>query len=371
MDAPPRGVPKPGIDPIHVRADERTDQEPDEDISWLSVLVAILRHPRILVGAPIIGLLAFTAWARLNPDSYEAESKFLTQGSSSAASGLAAAFGFGGGESGEGVGFYQALLDSRQLLKEAALTEYRFAVDDELGDSIIGNVLEVFEMGPVNEPVDADQLLGAVSLLRNMINVGIDGRSGMVILVTITPWPEFSELLNRRLLELTNTFNLERRQSQAAAERRFVEGRLRVRGAELKAAEDELEQFLDRNRSIESSPQLQFQRARIQRRVTLADQVFTTLSQAYEQARIDEVRNTPVVTIVDPPEGSVQAQNAFSRLGRIGFILGLVAGVMLALVVELLSNLRRQNAPEFREAEDLLRAAPATLLPRFWMGKRA
>ena len=191
----------------------------------------------------------------------------------------------------------------------------------------------------------------------------------MVILVTDTPWPEFSEQLNRTLLELTNTFNLERRQSQAAAERLFVEGRLHERQVELKAAEDELEQFLDRNRSIEASPQLQFQRARIQRRVTLADQVFTTLSQAYEQARIDEVRNTPVVTIVDPPEGSV-AQDAFSSLARIGFVLGLLAGIVLALVVELLSHLRRQNTPEFREAGDLLRGAPATLFPRFWIRKR-
>ena len=364
MDDNPTDAPE--FEDRHPRGDERTRQDPEDDISWLSVLVAILRHPRILVGAPIIGLLAFAAWSRFAEVTYVAESKFLTQGSSSPASGLAAALGFGGsGGGGEGTGFYQALLDSRQLLKEAALTEYRFEVDDELGDSIIGNVLEIFEMGSVNEPIDARQLLGAVSRVRKMINVSIDGRSGMVILVTDTPWPEFSELLNRRLLELTNTFNLERRQSQAAAERRFVEGRLHVRQAELKAAEDELEQFLDRNRSIESSPQLQFQRARIQRRVTLADEVFTTLSQAYEQARIDEVRNTPVVTIVDPPEGSVAAQAPFSRLGRIGFILGLVAGILLALVVELLSHLRRQNAPEFREAGDLLRAVPATLLPRF------
>jgi uncharacterized protein involved in exopolysaccharide biosynthesis len=99
-----------------------------------------------------------------------------------------------------------------------------------------------------------------------------------------------------------NQFNLQTRQTQAAAERRFVEGRLEEAQAELMQAEEVLESFLQRNRAFSNSPQLQFEHDRLQRVVAQRQQVVNSLTVAFEQARIDEVRDTPVITIVEPPQ---------------------------------------------------------------------
>ena len=341
------------------------DKQQEDEVLWLSFTVALLRHPRLLIMAPLVGMLVFVASARLVPVMYVAESQFLPQISTT----VSEVFGFPvASQGGGGVDFYQTLLESRQFLKEIALSEYRF-LSAGAEDSTVGNIIEIFE---INQPTHEERVLAAVRLLRrSVIDVEIDRRTNVMTLETTTSWPELSTLLNRRLLEHTNTFNLERRQSQARTERLFVEGRMHARAEELKTAEDELEQFLDRNRSLESSPQLQFQRGRIQRRVNLAAGVYTTLSQAYEQARIDEVRNTPVVTIVDPPEGSVRAERLVPRRGAMGFVLGLGIGIAIALSREFYGRLRKQHVAELQEAEDLLRSAPAAFFPRFRIRQRA
>jgi len=92
------------------------------------------------------------------------------------------------------------------------------------------------------------------------------------------------------------------RQSQAAAERGFTEERMAEAQEELRAAENELQRFLQNNRQFQNSPELVFQHDRLQRRVAMRQQVYTSLVQSYEQARIDEVPNTPVITVVEYAE---------------------------------------------------------------------
>ena len=104
------------------------------------------------------------------------------------------------------------------------------------------------------------------------------------------------------MLDLLDSFNLETRQPQAASERRFVEERLGQAKDELLDAEDRLLTFLNQNREFQNSSQLSFEHDRLLREVRLRQDVVTSLTESHEQARIEEVRNTPVITIVQAPE---------------------------------------------------------------------
>ena len=65
-----------------------------------------------------------------------------------------------------------------------------------------------------------------------MINSELDRPSGVVTFEVETFNPQLSAKIAQRLLDLLNRFNLETRQSQAAAERRFTEaGWPRPRGS--------------------------------------------------------------------------------------------------------------------------------------------
>ncbi|MDQ6717538.1 MAG: hypothetical protein M3Z17_04205, partial [Gemmatimonadota bacterium] len=99
-----------------------------------------------------------------------------------------------------------------------------------------------------------------------------------------------------------NTFYLDSRIEQAVTERRFTAARLAEVQADLRAAENRLLDFLQSNRDYLNSAQLTFQHTRLTREVDMRQQVYTALAQANEQARIEELRDTPTITILEHPQ---------------------------------------------------------------------
>jgi uncharacterized protein involved in exopolysaccharide biosynthesis len=125
---------------------------------------------------------------------------------------------------------------------------------------------------------------------------------------------------------------------------RFTEERLAAAQAALQEAERDLEQFLERNRSYEQSPALRFEYSRLQRRLDLRQSVYVALAQAHEQASIEAVRNTPVITVLDHPVGSAEKAKSLFGMLFLGGALGAVGGVGLAFVREYLDNYRLTHA---------------------------
>ena len=186
----------------------------------------------------------------------------------------------------------------------------------------------------------------------------------MVNLDVTVPQPALALQINQRLLELLNEFNLRSRQSQAGEERRFTERRLAEVRQELRAAEDRLQQFMQRNRDLRNSPELTFQSDRLEREVMMRQQVYTTLAEAYEQAKIEEVRDTPVITVVQQAELPVRPdRRGLIAKSLLGLLAGLLIGAALAFWKSYTTNsasLSTSDAAEFavlrrQAARDLLR----------------
>jgi uncharacterized protein involved in exopolysaccharide biosynthesis len=101
---------------------------------------------------------------------------------------------------------------------------------------------------------------------------------------------------------------------------------------------------------------------RLQRQVSLRQQVYLSLAQNYEAAKIEEVRNTPVITMVDRPEGFVEPK-ARGTVGKT--ILALFAGVFVAVGIafsqEYLDRQRRDGYVGYQEFVVLRRALLADL----------
>ena len=120
-----------------------------------------------------------------------------------------------------------------------------------------------------------------VKLLTRIVTARVVRTSRIVQLSVATEWPSVSLAVATALVSGVNDYNRRTMQGQAAVERRFVEDRLTVARAELREAEDRLERFLVTNRQFGSSPELTFERDRLQRDVLLHQQVFTSLTQSY------------------------------------------------------------------------------------------
>ncbi len=331
----------------------------ERSYSAYGVLNVLLAHARWFVVVPLLtGALAGVLTIVLGR-SWVAESSFAPQssnGSSGRLAALASQFGVAipGLESEDAsIDFYLRLARSRVLLEQLALQEYAFPLRPEGTDSARGNLIALYE---VESDSEAKRLRKVVERLRKNIAVEGDLNAGVVSITTRAPWAGLAVQLNRELLDGIDEFNRQRRSSEAAAEREFLENRLATARAELTAAADALSTFLVSNRRYEDWPALRFEYDRLSSDVELTEQLVASLVQAYEQARLEEVRNTPVISVLDPPEGSARRDG--SLIGNV--VWGVLAGAMLVLLLafarEYATRERVSNPADYEEFAERRRA---------------
>lgn len=309
-----------------------------------------LRHIRLLVLVPLVAMILAGAVSVLRGSSYRAESTFKPESRALPAGGLAgmaATLGLDLGPLGEGesVEYYARLVLSREILTDLLRSE--FVVTGESGRRR-ADLLTLYE---IEGPTEEDRLWAGVDRLRSDISVTVDHAANVLTVQTTAPSPELAEQLNARLLELMNRFNLEKRQSRAGAERAFVEAQVQTAAAELAQAEDELAQFLAQNRRYRNSPELANEVERLRRRVDLRQQVYTSLAQSHEQAKLDEVRNTPVFTVLDRPEGSARETGSLLTALLMGLLLGLVLAGFWVFLREYTASQRARHPEDFLELD--------------------
>src|SRR5436853_279032 len=75
-----------------------------------------------------------------------------------------------------------------------------------------------------------------VSTLRGMLSTAVVKTTGVVELRVATLWPSVSLQISTALVNGVDAYNQRTRQGQATAERKFVEGRLAVARANLRAS---------------------------------------------------------------------------------------------------------------------------------------
>lgn len=308
----------------------------DDEISlWEVLAVLVRRRWTIVLTALLLGVVA-GGIAHVRALQFTTTAAFRPQGSEAGGSQLAALasqFGVavpGGGSEEASPAFYSELVTSREILTRIAVEP--FEVEGH-GSVLLKDLLEIEE--PTEAIRDKETLRW---LTEDAVSVSTGRETGTVTLRVVTEWPDLSKAIAERLLEEVSTFNMDTRQSQAASERAFIEGRVQAAEAGLQAAEDSLRVFLEQNRQL-GSPLLQFREAALQREVTLRSTVLTALVQSFHQAEIAEVRDTPVITVLQqpfmPPERDPR-RRVLSAL--LGLVLGGMLGMVLAFVREAFSR---------------------------------
>jgi uncharacterized protein involved in exopolysaccharide biosynthesis len=176
--------------------------------------------------------------------------------------------------------------------------------------------------------------------LRKKTVIKVDNKTGTLRLEVETRDPYLSAAVATHMVRLLNDFNRNTRSLQARERRKFSQARTAESQQDLEQAEDSLRSFLTRNRQYES-PQLMFERNRLERQVDLRQEIYRTLRREYEVARIEEVNDTPVLTVIDP--AIPPATRSFPQRGRmvvVALVLGLGAGIGLAFLLEYLRKSR-------------------------------
>lgn len=333
----------------------------DDELTLLGLGSILLRSRRMIMVLGVVGGVVGLAAGLLSKRLYVSSATFIPQSSdNSSTSGIAlAASQFGirlpGNSSAWGPPVYVELLRSRTLLETIA--------HDTLTVAEEGNRrIPVADLLEIEDPNPAERTERTIRALTSIIGASEDKRLGAVRLSVTTRWPSVSLALADQLISGLNKFILMTRKSQATAERQFVETQSAEAERALREAEDRLQVFLQVNRVINSSPALQFQRERLQRDVTLRQQVYASLAQSREDARIREVRETPVITVLQPPRMPVmgEARNSIKK-ALLGGFAGVVVGALIAFMLHAIATTRQESTQTAREFFRLVEEA----MPRF------
>lgn len=317
--------------------------------SGYALILLLLRRRYVVVRLAMVGFLVGVAVALLAPARYSVSASVMSQGAGGPQNlgGLAAQFGVNlpAGEASLSPFFYVDLARSRGILGDVAVSA--FTVSGPAPRK--GNLAQVLGLPAADSLQQRDV---GIRWLLDAVGARAEPKTGVVTVSVVAPDPALALQLGRRIIDLLDAFNRETRQSRGMAERRFTEQRLKAAQQELREAEDRLEGFVGRNRDISNAPGVSMQLERMTRTVGMRRDVVTSLLTSYEKARIDEVRDTPVLTVVQQPEAPLRRDpRGTVKKSATGLFLGASFGVALVML-----GLLRPGAGAMNESVEELTA---------------
>jgi len=302
--------------------------------SLLQLTAALLSRWRLIVALGLTGAIVAAAWALLATPRYRAVGKYALEErrQPSAVGGLAALAGQLGGALGgvRSLQFYADVLVGREILRKVAL--------DTFPDPASGTRRPLIDILEIRGDTPAERETFAIERLEKAANTSTNDRTGTITLEVSLPDPELAAAVGRRMYDHLEEFNFETRRSAASERREFAARELVRARSELADAEAAMRSFLEANRAGLEIPRLNFQRQQHQRRIEVLNELYGRLARELQEAKVDEVRDTPVFTVVQQPEPPVYRD--FPRRTRMTLAGGLMGGAAAVLWIVLAASAR-------------------------------
>jgi len=302
--------------------------------SMLTFIVMLANGLRLLFLLVFFGMVAGVVSGLTAPAVYSSTVAFMPSGAESGVgglSGLAGQFGVrlpstGGGVSLSADALVEVMRSKAFLEAMAGDSVLRVEGKQQVRISIASAVGE--EEGP--PPL---RFARAARSLRERLLVQQDKRTQIVRVSVATRWPEVSEAILNALLWRLDAHVKGLRASVDSSALAFAIRQSEVALGQLRAAERALAVFDDSNRGAQLSPYLRVQRERLQRQVSLAQDLYGSLEQTRVETSLRTLRNAQALLVLENPTYAA-IRDARGTVGKalLGGVIGLMAGVVLLLV---------------------------------------
>lgn len=257
---------------------------------------------------------------------------------------------------------YPTIILSETVLKPVIYYKY----NTEKYDTVV-NLIQYYEFDDEDENKNYEESL---ELMREkVISLDVDGETFVITMEVETTEPQLSADVANQIIIQLDTYQRKFRSMNASEQRRFLEGRLEEVKKDLTKAEEALKNFREKNRKIIDSPELLLEQARLQREVDLNSTLYIELKKQYELVKLEEVKNTPVVQVLDaarPPAEESSPKRAIIVLVA-GFMSLVFSTVWFVTSAYLLQYSGQNNAAaRMLLLLNELRNDTLTMLPKFF-----
>ena len=328
----------------------------ENSISFFEILLLFVKQIKILILIPFIFVsLSIFYSLFIAKESYISPAKIISSSPNSKTSslqGLASRFGLDAGinDKQELSFVYEDILRSRDFAK--TMLEKKF------DSKVLGKQKPLMQI--LNKDLSKSELLDkkikwkTINGFIGSINFEADEKKGIIELSVIASEAELAKDLTRSLILELDRYQQDYNKSIASKARKFIESRIDKTQSELQIKEEKLKTFRDRNRRIENSPNLLLEQERLVREVLVLNGVFTTLKQQLETVKIDEVKESAYVLVIDSPETPIQRfAPKEKKIVIFTFFGALALSIALALIIEIykaVSSLHREKIKVLKDS---------------------
>ena len=179
---------------------------------------------------------------------------------------------------------------------------------------------------------DIEDLESALGKLTQQISV-TEEESGLMIISVLMEEPKLAADIANYIANYVKSYISEEMTLQSTKFRIFIEERLKSSKIDLRVIEEKLNLYRKNHPLALDTPDLQLERARLIRDVEINQEVYLTLLTQYELAKIEELKETPVINVLDNAEAPIRKDSPKRKLLVIlGLISGLFFGSMFTLL---------------------------------------
>lgn len=192
---------------------------------------------------------------------------------------------------------YQNLINSESVLSSVIYSKYK---TDKFPDSV--NLITYFDIKPDESLTPELQkrkmfLTEFQSLVQEKLSTDVDKLTKVLTVTAIMPEAQLSAEVANKVVKSLDDYIRTKRKSYSSEQRQYIEKRLAQVKDSLTNNENKLKVFKENNRLINQSPALILEQERLTRQVQILNTVYLELSKQLELAKIDEVKDTPVINI--------------------------------------------------------------------------
>jgi uncharacterized protein involved in exopolysaccharide biosynthesis len=194
---------------------------------------------------------------------------------------------------------YQNLLTSEAVLTPVIYAKYK---TERFPDSV--NLIQYFKVKPDNSLPENLQgrdmfLKEFESLTKSGISTDLDKTSNILTVSAKMPEAKLSSDVVNNVVSSLDSYIRTKRKSYATDQMDYIQKRMAQVQDSLTVAENRLKDFREQNRMVLQSPELMLEQSRLSRNVEILNAVFLELSKQSELAKIDQIKDTPVVNVRD------------------------------------------------------------------------
>ena len=205
------------------------------------------------------------------------------------------------------------------------------------------NLIEYFEIEPLDESssqyLQERQMFLRLyrEMVKNRISFDLDRQTSILTITVAMPEAKLSADVAHEIAISLDEYVRTQRKSYASEQREYLQMRISAVEDTLSMFEEKLKRFREQNRVINQSPQLQLEEGRLMRNVEIQQTVYTELLKQFELAKLEEVKDTPVVNLKEVPKEPIlkAGPKRFLILIVIMFFSISISGIYLLYAVDI------------------------------------